>query len=204
MNSQRPPLSGNSYLYRNRGQGRKGSDQEIAAKAKGKLATAKPGDTERAAIVQALLLHPSVQAAITLKEYTLGDADLMVLVKELDVQAKAANDGDLGRAEGMLMVQAHTLDAIFNSLARRAAMNMGEYMAASETYLRLALKAQSQCRATLETLAAVKNPQPVAFVRQANIAAGPQQINNSMAPPAGASCARETEIRQSKLSEGQS
>jgi hypothetical protein len=37
----------------------------------------------------------------------------------------------------------------------------------------LALKAQSQCRATLETLAAIKNPQPVAFVRQANIAHGP-------------------------------
>jgi hypothetical protein len=47
--------------------------------------------------------------------------------------------------------------------------------------LRLALKAQSQCRATLETLAAIKNPQPVAFVRQANIAHGPQQVNNAHA-----------------------
>jgi hypothetical protein len=36
------------------------------------------------------------------------------------------------------------------------------------TYLRLGLKAQSQCRATLETLAAIKNPRPVAFVQQAN------------------------------------
>jgi hypothetical protein len=50
-------------------------------------------------------------------------------------------------------------------------------MGACETYLRLALKAQSQCRATLETLAAIRNPQPVAFVRQANIAHGPQQLN---------------------------
>ena len=44
--------------------------------------------------------------------------------------------------------------------------------------LRLALKAQAQCRATLEALAAIKNPQPVFFVRQANIAHGPQQVNN--------------------------
>ena len=33
-----------------------------------------------------------------------------------------------------------------------------------------------------ETLAVIKNPQPVAFVRQANIANGPQQVNNAPAP----------------------
>ena len=42
---------------------------------------------------------------------------------------------------------------------------------------KLALKAQSQCRATLETLAAIKNP-PVIFVKQAN---GHQQVNNGVA-----------------------
>ena len=47
--------------------------------------------------------------------------------------------------------------------------------------MRLALKAQGQCRATLETLAAIKNP-PVVFARQANIAHGPQQVNNGVAP----------------------
>jgi hypothetical protein len=47
-------------------------------------------------------------------------------------------------------------------------------MAYLEAYLRLGLKAQSQSRATLETLSRIKNPQPVAFVRQANIAHGPQ------------------------------
>jgi hypothetical protein len=48
---------------------------------------------------------------------------------------------------------------------------MGEYVDAADTYMRLALRAQSQCRATLETLAAIKNP-PVAFANQANIAHG--------------------------------
>ena len=50
-------------------------------------------------------------------------------------------------------------------------------MQAAETYVRLALKAQAQCRATLETLATIKNP-PVVYARQANIAAGRQQVNN--------------------------
>lgn len=43
--------------------------------------------------------------------------------------------------------------------------------------MRLALKAQAQCRATLETLANTKKP-PVVYARQANIAHGPQQVNN--------------------------
>lgn len=77
-----------------------------------------------------------------------------------------------------LTAQAAAFDAIFTELARRGALNLGEYLSASETYLRLALKAQSQCRATLETLAEIKNPHPVAFVQQANIAHGPQQVNN--------------------------
>jgi len=44
------------------------------------------------------------------------------------------------------------------------------------------LKAQSQCRATLEALAAIKNP-PIVYARQANIAAGPQQVNNGVPGP---------------------
>ena len=75
--------------------------------------------------------------------------------------------------------QALALDSIFASLARRAQLNMGEYLDAADRYMRLALKAQGQCRATLETLAAIKNP-PVVFAKQANIANGPQQVNNTV------------------------
>ncbi len=42
-------------------------------------------------------------------------------------------------------------------------------------------QAQGQCRAALETPAPIKNP-TVVFARQANIAHGPQQINNGMEP----------------------
>jgi hypothetical protein len=99
-----------------------------------------------------------------------------------------------------LAIQAHTLDTIFNELARRSQANMGGgYLDAADRYMRLALKAQSQCRATIETLAEMKNPKPVAFVQQANIASGPQQVNN--APVAEPSRARESENRPSKLLE---
>lgn len=64
-------------------------------------------------------------------------------------------------------------------LARRAQMNMDKYIDATDRYMRLALKAQGQCRATLETLANLKNP-PVVVARQANITNGPQQVNNTM------------------------
>jgi hypothetical protein len=130
-----------------------------------------------------------------------GELDLSALVDELAVQAKSVNNGDLQRAEAMLIAQAHTLDAIFNSLARRS--HHAEYLPQLETFLRLGLKAQSQCRATLETLAAIKNPAPVAFVRQANIAHGPQQVNNGSAAPAQPSRAPETDIEQNKLLEQQ-
>lgn len=149
-------------------------------------------------------LRPTVQAALTLLDYnkTFGEMSVNTLIDDLGKQCGLANKGDLSRAEALLTAQAHTLDAIFNNLARRAALNMGQYVNAAETYLRLALKAQSQCRATLETLAEIKNPQPVAFVRQANIAHGSQQVNNGIAPPGETSCARETENQQNKLLEG--
>ena len=85
-----------------------------------------------------------------------------------------------------MLSQSIALNAIFGELARRAALNMGEHLSATESYMRLALKAQGQCRATLETLANIKNPHPVAFVQEANIAHGPQQVNNGIAPSQGA------------------
>ena len=42
--------------------------------------------------------------------------------------------------------------------------------------MRLALKTQSQCRATVETLAALKNP-PLVFAKQANIQFEPLYVN---------------------------
>jgi len=104
-----------------------------------------PGEADGMAIAR-LALRPTVQAALTLKEYDkkFGDLKLPVLIEALLEQTKASNNGELSRAEAMMTTQAHTLDAIFNNLARRA-IN-ADYLNQVDTYLKLALRAQSQCR----------------------------------------------------------
>jgi hypothetical protein len=151
-----------------------------------------------------LAVTPSLQAASTIKRWShaIGDLDITSLIDELRQQAASASGGDLKRQEATLTIQVHTLDTIFNELARRAHANMGEgYLDAGDRYMRLALRAQSQCRATIETLAEMKNPKPVAFVQQANIANGPQQVNNAQATVAPR--ARESENQPNKLLEQQ-
>jgi hypothetical protein len=128
---------------------------------------------------------PNTNTARIFAKHTFGELDLTESVAVVREKASAVQAGNLAGLEEILTAQAIALDAIFNEMARRAAMNMGEYINATETYLRLGLKAQAQCRATLQTLFEMKNPQPVAFVKQANIANGPQQVNNcaTQTPP---------------------
>jgi hypothetical protein len=106
-----------------------------------------PGEDQPTSLGQAAL-QPSLKAAATIQSWTC-DLDIAELSNELSNQARAVNAGDLKRAEGMLMIQAHTLDAIFNTLALQA--SRAKYMDELDRFLRLGLKAQSQCRATLET-----------------------------------------------------
>ena len=140
-------------------------------------------------------ITPNVGASLTIKAFGAKFGDQISpagLIQALHEQIKAVKDGDLNRVEAMLVTQAHTLDAIFNELAQRAAANMGEYMNATDLYLRLALKAQSQCRATLETLAEIKFPKSATFVRQQNVGIN-QQVNNSE-PTSNVSRARENSV----------
>jgi hypothetical protein len=136
---------------------------------------------DKGVVIARSMLRPTVQAAVTLREY--GKAweglELSGLIDSLKEQTDAVTGGDLKRGEAMLTAQAHTLDAIFNTLSRRSVN--AELMETMETYLKLGLRAQSQCRATWEVLATMKNPPVAGYVRQANIAQGPQQVNN--APP---------------------
>ncbi len=158
---------------------------------------AKQGEDQDAAIARNVL-RPSVQAAVTVKEYNKSfvETDVTSLIKSLVEQSEASIDGDLNRAEAMLTSQAHTLDAIFNALAIRA-IN-AEYMANLDTYLKLALRAQSQSRATWEALMTIKYPQIDGYVGQANIANGPQQVNNAVPD---ASRVRENQNPQNELLE---
>ena len=144
---------------------------------------ARPGVSEDRLIADLVADGEATNASTALRFVTAdhGVLSLTDMVASLRTHGEAVNRGDLQVAERMLNAQAVALNAIFGELARRAALNMGTHLGATESYMRLALKAQSQSRATVETLAAIKNP-PVVFARQANIAHGPQQVNNGPAP----------------------
>jgi hypothetical protein len=129
-----------------------------------------------------IALDPLTSGALIAASFskgTYGETDLVSMIEALHDRGKAVNGNKLGSVEDMLTGQAAALHAVFIELLRRSGANMGEYIQAAETYMRLALKAQAQCRATLETLATIKNP-PVVYARQANIANGPQQVNNGV------------------------
>ena len=129
-------------------------------------------------------LAGNARTTVSFGEATFGELSLTECASVLNGTAKALNDGDLGSAVTMLAAQAVALNAMFGELARVGQANMFKTVDYADRYLRLAFKAQSQCRATLETLAAIKNP-PVMFARQANINnGGHQQVNNGQAPTA--------------------
>lgn len=134
-------------------------------------------DENQGAAIARGALNPAVQAAFTLRECggLHRRADLPGLVDGLTEQTRKSSEGDLKRAEAMLTAQAHILDAIFNRLAQ-IAMN-AEYLDTADRYLKLALRAQSQCRATWEALSAIQNPPMAGYVAQANVAHN-QQVNN--------------------------
>ena len=122
--------------------------------------------------------------------------DAPAMIRLLKDRGKAVNRGDMTHAEAMLSAQATALQTLFTRLAERAMEQ--SHMPNLEAFMRLALRAQSQCRATLETLATIKNP-PVIYAKQINQTTGPQQINNGVTALARK---REIETEQSKLSGG--
>jgi hypothetical protein len=125
------------------------------------------------------MVATNLMASLTIADVARGTyskVDLGAVADELRQQCVAVNRGDITRVESLLMSQAMTLDILFQDLARRAVTNRHR-PDAFERLLRLGLKAQSQSRATLETLANIKQP-PLVVARQANVTQGPQQINN--------------------------
>ncbi len=123
-----------------------------------------------------------LSAALLVSSNLLGKTPVTEVVLELSRQTAAINRGDMTRAEDMLVAQAHTLDALFAQLASRALS--AKHMGVLESYMRLALKAQNQARATLQTLGELKTPKQVAFVKQANIGNQVQVNNNIQEKPA--------------------
>jgi hypothetical protein len=126
-------------------------------------------------------LHPTWHGANAVGRLTCGgDENLLpALLDELGERVRAVTrKGDLSQGHAMLTGQAHTLQSLHYHLLERA---FDKYISSTdmELFLRYSLKAQSQCRRTIETQANLVNPRGVALM-QTNIAEN-IQVNNAPA-----------------------
>lgn len=159
----------------------------------------KDDETPSQAVARAVLDPTTASAVLTGQlfdakadtAYDIGD-----LVIELEAQCEAVNRGDLRSLEKTLVSQVHTLNQVFYESTHRAIRNRDAgYFDAFETYMKLAFRAQAQCRAAVDSIGELKSPRSVAFIRQANVAHN-QQVNNgdpALARP------RETAVSPNKL-----
>jgi hypothetical protein len=180
-----------------------GSKGELGAKPEGKWVASLPAapDKEKAKAFADLALNPNVSAASVSELYlkaTFSEQHLGSLVESLTDATAKVKGGDLSGCEAMLYGQAQALQDVFVTLARRAANQT--QLTQWDAALRMALRAQNQCRMTLETLATIKNP-PMIFAKQANFAAGHQQVNNGLHATSDSSRAGNSVIEQDKLLE---
>ena len=137
----------------------------------------KPGETklsrEAELMVEGLAMNALLGLVFSSK---LGTLDLTEVFAQILERARDTTDGNTKSQESILAGQVISMNAIYTDLAIIARQNLSN-VTVFERLMRLSLKAQSNCRATAEALAAIQNP-PTVFARQANITSGPQQINN--------------------------
>lgn len=144
------------------------TNKRKSAKAAGKADNtlsvgAQPGE-DREHQIAAIAIRPGVRHASLSSTYAnqlFGDSHKPSIERDTKVMGELmskAEGGDKALASRMLAAQAVTLDAMFTELGRRSAANMGEYIEATDRYMKLALKAQSNCRATLEALTKLHQP----------------------------------------------
>ncbi len=143
--------------------------------------TVKEGECKKKAYAKAVL-SPYLRNANTSEYFSTAvggkdQQDLDSTISEVVRRVTKVKDGDMTDIEATLVSQSISLDAIFNDMAYRAALNMGKHLPATETYMRMALKAQSQCRTTIEALNEMKNPRSITITKQANIS-DQQVVNN--------------------------
>lgn len=144
-------------------------------------------------------LDPATAAASVIAPFSkpsIPDINSDALVTKLHESMKP--DAYKEQSLAMLYGQAMALQAIFVGLSRGAAKH--DSLQSHESFMKLALKAQNQCRMTLESLATVQNP-PVIYAKQANFANGPQQVVNNEGPAHPATPTAKPETAQNQLLE---
>ncbi|MDR3455409.1 MAG: hypothetical protein P4L96_21820 [Rhodoferax sp.] len=160
------------------------------------------GETEAEAKGRAAL-QPGMNALMvidTFKRHVMGnDVDMGAMLEALQNSMRQVKEGDLSGMEAMLVGQATALQTMFAGLALRASGQ--QHLPKYQAFMGLALKAQAQSRATIQALVDLKYPRQATFVRQANIAHGPQQVNNGPAPTGALSHGKNPATMQNKLLE---
>ena len=144
----------------------------------------------------------NAMTARTFTQHITGSTDITETIATMHEKVNSVNNGNTSDLEATLTAQVSSLNAIYSEMARRAALNMGEHLQATESYMRLALKAQAQCARTIEVITAMKNP-PVIFAKQANISNGIQQVNNGSQPTVSPAHAGKTINQSNELLEHQ-
>src|SRR5262245_32938187 len=116
--------------------------------------SSKDGDTPLQALANVCVASVAANAAIGVRasQSLLGEIDLPETMAALtDLVRRATKEADFSHIEGMLVAQAVTLNTLFTHLVQKG---LGaEDLDQRDTYMRLALRAQGQCRATFESLA---------------------------------------------------
>lgn len=165
----------------------KNEESHLKSKIKGK--SKKEADAD-------FYMNENVNNAIAILAFSKDSKDSEVLVSLADNICDSAirvYKGNLREAESILISQAKSLDSLFSRFTMLAASNTE--LKKLDPLMRIALRAQNQCRATLQTLSEIKNPRQFAYVQQANISNGHQQVNNGVAR-------EENNFVQNKLSGG--
>lgn len=149
-------------------------------------------------VLGAMLLNPAFSCGLVSSTFgapafaswrKIGAANVADALEET---IEAVRGGDMSGLEALLVAQAFALQAVFVDCSTRARGQSSRE--ASGTLMQVALKAQGQCRATVQTIGELKAPRSTVFARQANITTGGnQQVNNGV-DPVGATRARE-EVR---------
>ncbi len=133
-------------------------------------------------VLSEFLLSPSMMGASVIDAYkknVQGDKlDFEMALNVLNQSSEQVHHGDMNKIESMLMCQASALEVMFSFLSRKAVCQ--EYFKQYQANIQLALKAQNQCRNTLQTLIQLKQPNQTAFIKQTNITNGNQQVNNNL------------------------
>ena len=121
--------------------------------------------------------YAAVNVICSTKRDHLDSIEVAEIFLQLKAQATAIQSGDLSLFDAMLVNQAVALQSLFADLAVKASGTKSPEN--YEIQLKLALRAQNQSRATIQTLLESRNPR-VFINHQANVSNGPQQVNNPL------------------------